>query len=163
MNIFILDNNLEKCAEYHNDKHVIKMILEHTQMICTVLNERRIITPYRSTHINHPCVKWLRESDANINWLSGLTYFLNDEYKFRFNKEVNHKSFDVLDEVLEDAISSGKLSIVPFFHHTPFRECMPSYCKKDTIVESYRNYYKLEKGHIATWTKRGEPEWWKTV
>ena len=28
MNIFVLDTNPKKCAEYHNDKHVVKMILE---------------------------------------------------------------------------------------------------------------------------------------
>lgn len=28
MNIFYLDHNTTKCAQYHNDKHVVKMILE---------------------------------------------------------------------------------------------------------------------------------------
>lgn len=28
MNIFVLDNNPKKCAEYHVDKHCVKMILE---------------------------------------------------------------------------------------------------------------------------------------
>jgi len=28
MNIFLLDKNPEKCAKYHCDKHVVKMILE---------------------------------------------------------------------------------------------------------------------------------------
>jgi len=28
MNIFVLDTDTKKCAQYHNDKHVIKMILE---------------------------------------------------------------------------------------------------------------------------------------
>jgi hypothetical protein len=28
MNIFVLDWDVKKCAEYHNDKHVVKMILE---------------------------------------------------------------------------------------------------------------------------------------
>ena len=28
MNIFVLDNDPVKCAEYHNNKHCIKMILE---------------------------------------------------------------------------------------------------------------------------------------
>lgn len=28
MNIFVLDTDTKKCALYHNDKHVIKMILE---------------------------------------------------------------------------------------------------------------------------------------
>jgi hypothetical protein len=28
MNIFVLDTDPKKCAVYHNDKHVVKMILE---------------------------------------------------------------------------------------------------------------------------------------
>jgi len=38
MNIFVLDNNIELCAQYHNNKHVVKMILETTQL----LNNARI-------------------------------------------------------------------------------------------------------------------------
>jgi len=37
MNIFILDNDPIKAAQYHNDKHCIKMILEHTQMLSTAI------------------------------------------------------------------------------------------------------------------------------
>ena len=36
VNIFILDENPKTCAEYHCDKHVIKMILESAQMLSTV-------------------------------------------------------------------------------------------------------------------------------
>ena len=35
MNIFILDNDIDKCAEYHLDKHIVKMPLESAQMLCT--------------------------------------------------------------------------------------------------------------------------------
>ena len=35
MNIFILDEDLDRCAEYHVDKHIIKMPLEAAQMLCT--------------------------------------------------------------------------------------------------------------------------------
>jgi deoxyribose-phosphate aldolase len=38
MNIFILDTDIKKCAEYHLDKHCVKMILETTQL----LNNARI-------------------------------------------------------------------------------------------------------------------------
>ena len=36
MNIFYLDSNPQKCAEYHCDKHVVKMILESAQLLCGV-------------------------------------------------------------------------------------------------------------------------------
>ena len=35
MNIFVLDEDLDKCAEYHVDKHIVKMPLEAAQMLCT--------------------------------------------------------------------------------------------------------------------------------
>jgi len=35
MNIFYLDNDPKVCAEMHNDKHCIKMILEYAQLLST--------------------------------------------------------------------------------------------------------------------------------
>ena len=35
MNIFYLDNHVSRCAEMHNDKHCIKMILEYAQLLST--------------------------------------------------------------------------------------------------------------------------------
>ena len=35
MNIFVLDDDPKVCAMSHCDKHVVKMILETAQMICT--------------------------------------------------------------------------------------------------------------------------------
>ena len=57
MNIFYLDKDPQQAAKYHCDKHVVKMILESAQMLCTVVNEISggQVTPYKSTHKNHPC------------------------------------------------------------------------------------------------------------
>lgn len=62
MNIFVLDYNPKLAAQYHCDKHVVKMILESTQIVCSVANELGIETPYETTHYNHPCTVWARES-----------------------------------------------------------------------------------------------------
>lgn len=40
MNIFYLDTDPVKAAEYHCDKHVVKMILETAQLLSTVLREK---------------------------------------------------------------------------------------------------------------------------
>ena len=53
MNIFILDRDVTMCARYHCDQHVVKMILESVQLLCTALNKKGFDTPYRSTHIRH--------------------------------------------------------------------------------------------------------------
>ena len=39
MNFFDLDDDDEACAEAHCDKHVVKMILESVQLLCTSLHE----------------------------------------------------------------------------------------------------------------------------
>ena len=41
MNIFVLDWDVRKCAQYHNDKHVVKMILETAQLLCGVLTQEQ--------------------------------------------------------------------------------------------------------------------------
>lgn len=43
MNLFYLDKNLDKCAEYHVDKHVNKMILEAAQLLCTAIWVDRLL------------------------------------------------------------------------------------------------------------------------
>ena len=79
MNIFVLDTDIKKCAQYHCDKHVVKMILESVQMLCTALNKKGFTTPYKSTHVKHPCVLWVESSHDNFLWLKNLTLALNDE------------------------------------------------------------------------------------
>jgi len=54
---------------------MVKMILEYAQLLstahyvpdsdnCEIRNKI-----YTSTHINHPCAKWERDSHSNYNWL----------------------------------------------------------------------------------------------
>ena len=61
MNIFILDNNPQLCAQYHNNKHVVKMILESAQLLCGAHWVTGGEAPYRLSHKNHPCSIWVRE------------------------------------------------------------------------------------------------------
>jgi hypothetical protein len=58
MNIFLLDSNIKKCAQYHCDKHVVKMILESAQILSTVLRLNGVDQGYKTTHANHPCTLW---------------------------------------------------------------------------------------------------------
>lgn len=153
MNIFVLDQDVEKCAEYHCDKHVVKMILEYAQMLSSAV---RITTEldvgYKITHKNHPCSIWARTSLSNWRWLKELARAVNEEYKFRYGKEVNHKSFDVIEALPEPDIEDIGL--------TEFPQTMPDYCKLDNPINSYRNFYMKEKHPFASWKKRGVPFWY---
>ena len=104
MNIFYLHNDPQVCAAYHCDKHVVKMILEYAQLLSTAHHELDgvpSIECYKKTHVNHPCTKWVRESLQNYRWLMRLITGLNDEYRKRYNKDVNHKSFDAVRDLPE--------------------------------------------------------------
>ena len=86
MNIFVLDNDINICAKYHCDKHVIKMILESAQMLSSVVRLNGHDIGYKLTHQNHPCTIWARKSLSNYLWLFQLTDSLNSEYRYRYSK-----------------------------------------------------------------------------
>ena len=71
MNIFYLHSNPAKAARLQYNKHVVKMILESAQMLCTahheLLDDPEV--PYKPAHINHPSTIWTRECAANYSWL----------------------------------------------------------------------------------------------
>ena len=156
MNIFVLDTDIKKCAQYHCDQHVVKMILESVQMLCTALNKMGVSTPYKSTHQNHPCVLWVEQSYDNFVWLTGLAKALNAEYRYRFDKTRDHKSMSVLDEISDYYYESCGL--------TEFAQAMPDkYKVPGNPVRAYRQFHVGEKMHFARWTKRKIPAWVKKV
>jgi hypothetical protein len=151
VNIFVLDLNIELCAQYHCDKHVVKMILETAQLLSSAVRMAGLDAGYKLTHKNHPCAKWARESIDNYYWLSTLAFYLNEEYKFRYNHTKNHKSYDVICELPRPEL--------PEIGLTPFAQAMPDEYKSNDAVESYRAYYMIEKANLLSYTKRGKPEW----
>lgn len=152
MNIFILDNNIERCAQYHCDKHVGKMILENVQILCTALNKQGVTTPYKSTHINHPCTLWAGQSYDNFEWLSHLAVALNSEYCWRYEKTKDHASIKVLKAIAPQRFERHGL--------TPFAQAMPDqYKKPNDAVAAYRQFYCKDKSGFAHWTRRETPGW----
>jgi len=137
MNIFVLDYNIDKCAKYHCDRHVVKMILESAQMLSTALRLNGIIEGYNSTHINHPCTVWARTSLSNWKWLRDLASKLNSEYKFRYKKHFNHASWDLINSLPHPPIEDIGL--------TKFAQAMPSKYKNEDTVTAYRHYYIGDK------------------
>jgi len=152
MNIFVLDHDIRKCARSHADQHVVKMILEGTQMLCTVLNKSGVKTPYKSTHSNHPCTLWVARSLSNWIWLRKLTLLLNEEFLFRYRRPVDHQSAIIARELSPPPIADIGL--------TEFAQAMPDdYKVPGSPVEAYRRFYVGEKRHFAKWTRRKPPKW----
>jgi hypothetical protein len=158
MNIFVLDQDPALAAQYHNDKHVVKMLLESAQLLCTAVNHHAAhrIAPYRSTHINHPCAVWTRESVMNFKWVYDLMSALNQQYRLRYGNG-NHLSYLKLTEA---RVLSMGMVYLPTKERTEFVQVMPDNCKlSDDPVTNYREYYRREKQHIAQWTCE-KPEWY---
>lgn len=160
MNIFVLSENPEWAAKYHHDKHVVKMILESAQLLCTakwVMGEE---AQYKRAFENHPCAIWARKTYQNYMWLCELGLALCAEYTFRFGKV----------HVCEDLISSLKenppaklVAVKDQTKLTPFHLAMPDVYKRNlTAVDSYRLYYVGDKIERAQWRGRGIPKWVKT-
>lgn len=155
MNIFVLDEDIKKCAQYHCDQHVVKMILESVQIMCTALNKKGFSTPYKSTHVKHPCVLWTEESYENFIWLKNLALALNTEYQYRYQKKTDHKSIFVLDEISDYKYDNIGL--------TEFAQAMPDkYKVPGNAVKAYRQFYLGDKLKFARWTRRAVPRWAKT-
>ena len=151
MNIFVLDYDITLCARYHCDKHVVKMVLEYAQLLCSPYENG--IAPYRRVSYNHPCAKWVRQSQGNYEWLLKLAFKLEEEYTYRYGKI--HKSLDVINWC---ARNYDTIRFVES-EKTEFVMVMPEEYKTDDVVESYRNYYKYGKINIIKYTRRKYPKW----
>lgn len=164
MNIFFLDLDPQIAAQYHCDKHVIKMILECAQLLYCA---HWVLTPdtlpddaYRMTHKNHPCSIWTRESTTNYLWVCQLGLALCKEYKFRYGEHKEHKTQKHLEWLIKNIpfgrqsrFDSDSLSL------TPIKLAMPDEFKTDDPVESYRKFYigsKVDRGFV-TYTRRERP------
>lgn len=154
MNIFFLDENPAKAAEYHCDKHVVKMILETAQIISTVYarygkHNDKLLKPCFQ---NHPCTRWAGNSRQNLQWLVCLGIELNTQYMKRYGRE--HKYFKMFL-----LLGTLKHEFIPDEGFTRPALAMPDDSKTFDAVESYRLYYMNHKRHIANW-KNGVPFWY---
>jgi len=180
MNIFYLHQDPATAAVMHNDKHVVKMILETGQMLSAahrILDAKQVVVKinkngnkkikyefeneqkerdvYKAAYINHPCTVWCRQTKANYNWLYNLFVELCKEYNHRYGN-TPHKSQVRLTEYIKNPpvnIPDGPFEQPP--------QAMPDQYKDPDSVTAYRNYYIGEKnyGNLPRWTKRNPPEW----
>lgn len=167
MNIFYLHSNPKICAIYHNNKHLVKMILETTLLLYTCLH---ITTPellenaplnksgnkgYKPSHQKHPSAIWTRSSIFNYKWLCSLGIELCHEYTFRYYKI--HSCQEHLIWLIKQTPNIPKN--IPF---TQPLQAMPDKYKNNDSIIAYRNYYIHEKAYFSKWTKRNPPYWFSS-
>ena len=150
MNIFYLHKDPVKAAQYQYNKHVVKMILESAQMLCTAHHHYAELNgyntdyiPYKKAHYNHPSTVWVRQNSRNYYWLYHHMLALGDEYKKRYGKKHLSitKCWQPLQYVPTGMPLGGPITQPP--------QAMPDeYKHKDSIV-AYWQYYIHGKSHIA--------------
>ena len=181
MNIFYLHTETRLCAEWHVDKHTVKMILEYSQLLSTahrlldgtmsigksktgrnvkrwILSDDRDSIIYNATHINHPSAIWTRESIHNYTWLHNLLNDLCIEYTHRYGKIHKVESSGLLTKL---KTPPKNISTVKTFTEPP--PAMPDQYKvSNDSAASYRNYYIGAKNRFAKWKNRSIPPWYDT-
>jgi len=153
MNIFYLHESPHTAARLQYNKHVVKMILESAQMLCTAHHhyaEKHEINadyiPYKKAHYNHPSTIWCRENSHQYYWLYAHMMALGQEYKDRYGKI--HLSITKCKEPLR---------LAPYemptcdFEQPP--QCMPDEYKDKCSIQAYWNYYIGDKSKIANLKK----------
>ena len=86
MNLFVFNEDPTQAAFEHPNKLLVKMPIETAQLLCGahhVLNPEKYDVPYKKTHINHPCAKWVRTSKENYLSL-GFCEKINSTLKFLY-------------------------------------------------------------------------------
>ena len=176
MNIFYLHKDPDICAEYHCDKHVLKMIIEYAQLLSTAhrmldgeeekvlsnsgkrmvtnfkLDYKRDTLIYKVAHANHPSNIWVRSAADHYIYTMELWNSLNMQYTKRYGKV--HETFKKLCQYLNQLPNNIDKNVG--FQEPP--QCMPDECKREDTITAYRSFYRAHKREFATW-KNQVPEW----
>ena len=148
MNIFYLHSNPYIAARLQYNKHVVKMVLESAQMLCTAHHvygskKQKEYVPYKQAHLNHPSTIWTRQCRANYRWLYLHMLALGYEYTKRYGK--THASI----------VKCEKFLNVPPVHIPDGDFCEPPQAMPDKYkvpgcsITAYWNYYEGEKYLVA--------------
>lgn len=133
-----------------------KLLLEAAQVLCTAARENGYDADflYAPTHTSHPVTEWATESRANWLRLREHAEALNAEFVERYEKDADHASWEVIEQIEPDAID------FPSDEPTPRPQAMPDeYMRPGDPVAAYRAYYAGEKAEWATWEYTEEPPW----
>jgi len=165
MNIFWLSKNIKRCARYHCNSHVVKMILEYAQLLFSahwiLLSDFDGIEPYKLTHANHPCAVWVRACSSNYLKLSSLSLALCREYTHRYGKV--HKTQVQLEWLATHVpvnIPSGDVTVPPIC--TQSKGQFDADSGFENVIHAYRYAYINEKASLLKYKLRDIPEWIRT-
>jgi hypothetical protein len=185
INIFYLSHDSVQCAQWHVDRHVVKMILESCQLLSTarrlidgVPKIQRKLVPGSSPEKYRNIKRWVLENDPVVDkiiyqathvnhpsavWvrqsLENYTWLSNLTFalidEYKYRYGKNHKC-----EIVALQLAQPPMNAFPCKGFTQPTCAMPDEYKiiGDSIT-SYRNYYRGAKARMASWKKRDVPHW----
>jgi len=136
MNIFLLDDDPKICAQYHCDRHLVKMPMEYLAIL---------------KGFEHPLSRWAWEKQDNFNWLLTLCHHVCAEYHFRYG-QIHWLNKEFIPMVCPMFIPQGS-STQPYIHEGPVEQ------QGLTVVDQYRYMYSHYKRDLCSWSFRLPPEW----
>lgn len=162
MNIYILDNNISKIAEYYCDQHIWSGLNEIPIMLSCAFTQHELTqgptcNTFRevSKEVHyHEWSKWCRTNHANFNWAVNLWKKLEFQSILRFN--VGRHRYWPFIKWCNPKLEDGELAPFPLcFHMRSEARQLRDNGISDTI-ELYRHYYSEKI--FARWTNN-KPNW----
>lgn len=157
VNLFYLDENPYKCAEYYCNKHVIKIPIEIAMMLCFIHHEENTKAPYKKSKAVKSVepFKWIKESIENYRYSVNLALALIEEYFYRYDKK-EHKTYVVLKWLKENEPNLPLVKKTKFrmTHHKEMYHLLDT----DEVTKSRIMYVELKCSNDS-WKKRDKPKW----
>lgn len=172
MNIFYLDKDPTKAAEYMINVHVNKMIIESSQLLANCYTPEQLDKAPKTqsgktrkySYYNHPCAIWVRNSLDNFNWTVQHAIALVNERQYRFDK--NHFSSEFINWCNNNQPNLDSFGLTP--PAQAFKKGVWDHLIDiNNPVEAYRRYYVADKRfdkngkNILQYSKRDIPPFWK--
>ncbi len=169
MNIFAVDEDPALAAFALPDKYVVKMPVETCQMIALVFSKwywnvgpvlKENNEPYnveKGAFRNHPCTKWVAESDNNLEWLLQHGISLCNEYTSRYGKKHSCERTIRMAGLVQMGNGCPE-------KHTPFVRAMPDVLKYDDHIDTitaYRMYLSTKPWILENYKRvpENKPSW----
>jgi hypothetical protein len=186
VNLFYLDEDLDKNAEYHVDTHVVKMVTEATQLLTTTVWVDKFLgfIPRALTKDEQGIINEIKAHEAAISIDNRkITRFLPTHYNHPCSVWIR-SSLDNFQWVFNYASALNSEYRFRYRHshnHKSFDTalrlpdttnlrsqgitkrplCMPNeYKQEGSDINCYRMYYMMEKADFAVWKRRFKPPWW---
>jgi len=167
MNIFYLSKKTSRCARWHCDKHVVKMILETAQLLYTAHWVLDVTPDFSSApsrlsgeagympirNVKHPSALWARSGLLQYMWLCDLGMALCVEFRHRFSGRAHACEEHIF------WLYAHPPAAIPRIPWTQPPQAMPPELRRADSVVAYREYYRKNKAHLLTFTGRARPHW----